>query len=934
MPPPNEARTRKELIDPALRKAGWDVTNPIQVGTEIPVDGFDPQAWKRLEAKLKRLKEKGVAYNLALPKGISDYALYRPNGETIAIVEAKRTSTAPRLAAEAQAEFYVTEIAKRQSFPPFAFLTNGHDIHFWDVGQANPRLVQGFFSPLDLENLLYLRQNKAPLTQATINTAITNRAYQLHAIRRVAEVFEQGKRKALIVMATGTGKTRVAMSLVEVFLRSNWARRILFVADRDALVDQALTEGFQAHIPDEPGTRIYSYHLDISNRLYVVTLQTLSNCFQQFTPAFFDLIIFDEVHRSIFNKWNEVLTYFDARMIGLTATPADFIDRNTFNEFECFDGVPTFLYSLEEAIREGYLVDFDLYQAQTQFQRQGIRGVDLSEEQRNALTEQGIEPDELDFAGTDLEVKVSNRDTLRKQWEEIRQVCLEDPSGLPGKTIVFAMTQAHAERLREVFEEMYPQPPGLARVITSTSEYRGTLLDKFKKENLPRIAISVDMLETGVNVPEVVNLVFMRPIQSPIKLAQMIGRGTRNQEACLHLEWLPEGRRDKFLIIDFWENNFNKDPQAQPPQSLPVLVSLFNTRLKLLALTLNDQQSAEAQQVIAALRAQIAQIPTDSYSVKRDLAAIAAPWQDAFWRYLTENKLELLRDRVGPLLRYVPDVDVFAATFTHKVERLKLQCLSGQDLTATIRSIAEDVDRLPQFVFEDSQRGAWANFCLTPQRLQTASPTELNRVIEALADQMKNMQRERPDPLKLDLLDSLASGGYIILTERGQPIHVEKYRQLVDQRVLELVIGHPVLEAIARGEVVSDSQLLELERTLRHTLGGADLYLTETNIRRAYPFKVDSLLAFLRYLLGLEGLPDYQDIVRRQFADYIARHPFNADQIRFLRAVENVFVQKRRLEVADLYDPPFSSFGQDAVERWFSEAQVEDLLAFVGTLEI
>ena len=179
-------------------------------------------------------------------------------------------------------------------------------------------------------------------------------------IRRVAEVFEHGKRKALIVMATGTGKTRVAMSLVELFLRSNWARRILFVADRDALVDQALTEGFQAHIPDEPSTRIYSHHLDTANRLYVVTLQTLSNCFQQFTPAFFDLIIFDEVHRSIFNKWNEVLTYFDARMIGLTATPAGFIDRNTFNEFDCFDGAPTFLYGLEEAIKEGYLVDFDL----------------------------------------------------------------------------------------------------------------------------------------------------------------------------------------------------------------------------------------------------------------------------------------------------------------------------------------------------------------------------------------------------------------------------------------------------------------------------------------------------------------------------------------------------------------------------------------------
>jgi type I restriction enzyme R subunit len=281
----------------------------------------------------------------------------------------------------------VTEIAKRQSFPPFAFMTNGHDIHFWDVGQANPRLVQGFFSPLDLENLLYLRQNKTLLTQATINTDITNRAYQLHAIRRVAEVFEQGKRKALIVMATGTGKTRVAMSLVEVFLRSNQARRILFVADRMPWWSR-LFRGLSGPHSCEPSTRLYSHHLDTSNRLYVVTLQTLSNCFHQFTPAFFDLIIFDEVHRSIFNKWNEVLYYFDARMIGLTATPANFIDRNTFIEFECFDGAPTFLYSLEEAIQEGYLVDFDLYQAQTKFQprHSGL----IWEEERNALIEQAL----------------------------------------------------------------------------------------------------------------------------------------------------------------------------------------------------------------------------------------------------------------------------------------------------------------------------------------------------------------------------------------------------------------------------------------------------------------------------------------------------------------------------------------------------------------
>jgi type I restriction enzyme, R subunit len=466
MPTPTEAETRKTLIDPALTRAGWDLDDANQVRFEIPVDDVSPAAWQVLQEKLKRLGEQGVPFKAELPAGISDYALYRENGEILAIVEAKRTSVDPRLAVP-QAEFYVTEIEKRQSFRPFAFLTNGHDTYFWDVGRAPQRLVYGVFSRSDLENLLYIRQHQTPLTEATINTDITDRPYQMEAIRRVCETFEAGRRKALLVMATGTGKTRVSMSIVDVFLRSNQARRILFVADRDALVQQALEDGFKSHIPDEPCTRIYSHDIDTTNRLYVVTLQTLNNCYREFSPGFFDLIVFDEVHRSIFNRWNEPLQYFDARMVGLTATPASFIDRNTFLAFECYDEAPTFLYSYQEAIADGYLVDYVPYAARTRFQRTGIRGADLSEEERNLLIEQGLDPEELDYSGTELETRVTNRDTLRAQWQEIMDVCYKDQSGqLPGKTIVFALTQQHALRLERAFQETHPQFPDLLRVIT------------------------------------------------------------------------------------------------------------------------------------------------------------------------------------------------------------------------------------------------------------------------------------------------------------------------------------------------------------------------------------------------------------------------------------------------------------------------------------
>ncbi|MDQ6643831.1 MAG: DEAD/DEAH box helicase family protein, partial [Chloroflexota bacterium] len=582
MPGPNEAITRKEMIDPALQRAGWDLDDPDQVRFEIPVDGSSPQAWSALKTELNRIKEVGGTYQVELPTGISDYALYRSNGEVLAIVEAKRTSTDSRLA-EPQAEYYVDEIARRQSFRPFAFLSNGLDIYFLDAGVASKRLVAGFFSRSDLENLLWMRQNKMPLSQAAINTAITDRIYQQEAIRRVCEAFEQNKRRALLVMATGTGKTRTVISIIDIFLRSNQARRILFVADRDPLVEQTLRDGFKKFLPDDPSTRIHTQTLDTNNRLYVSTLQTLSLNYRRFTPGFFDLIIFDEVHRSIFNKWSEVLEYFDARMIGLTATPATFIDRNTFQSFGCTDGTPTFLYSYERAVKEGYLVDFTLYKARTHLQRLGIKGVDLSEEERNMLIEQGLDPDEISFEGTDLERKVSDRDMLRKQCQEILDVALNDRSGQQiGKTIIFAITQDHALRIADVFAEMYPQFHGLVRVITYKSDFKGKLIDDFKAKDLPRIAITVDLLETGIDIPEVVNLVFMKPVHSYIKLWQMIGRGTRPDAACHFHDRLPNGHKSEFLIIDFWENDFERAAEEEVASNTPVLCTVFNTRLKLL----------------------------------------------------------------------------------------------------------------------------------------------------------------------------------------------------------------------------------------------------------------------------------------------------------------------------------------------------------------
>lgn len=913
----SEERTRKEMIDPQLERAGWYLRDHSKVKTEIPMDGYDAELWN----------------------GVSDYCLYRENGEVLAVVEAKKTVIDVRLA-EAQLTHYVTEIEKHQSFRPFGFLANGLEIHFVDVGIAHKREVFGFFTREDLENLLYIRQNAKPLSSIEINNTIVDRSYQHEAIRRVSEEFAKGKRKALIVMATGTGKTRTTMGLIDVFMRSNQARRILFVADREALVEQALDDGFRKYLPEEPCTRLYSWKIETGNRLYAVTLQTLSNIFEQFSPAFFDLIVFDEVHRSIYNKFNEVLEYFDARQVGLTATPANYINRDTFLAFDCTDGKPTYLYTYDQAIDDKWLVNYELYAARTKFQRQGIHGVDLTEEERNALIEKGLDPDDINYEGTELEREVSNRDTLRKQWEEIWEVCKKDSSGqLPGKTIVFAITQDHALRLQAAFDEMYPQFPNLTKVITHKSEYRGTLVDAFKKKNEPRIAISVDMLDTGIDVPEVVNLVFMKPIQSPIKLQQMIGRGTRVQAACRNLALLPNFEKKDFLIIDFWENNFSRDAKEVVDQSTPVLVTIFNTRLKLLETYLKDQKDPDCRQVIADLREQIQQIPTDSFTIRKHMPEIDEAWTDAFWDYLIPSKIEFLKLKVAPHLRLVPGVDVAAATFISKVERLKLKKrekdltgLREAGMSGLIGTIVEDAQSLRDTILSDAEIKA-KSMCV-PEKLVEFSNNELNLLRDVLSPCMKNKMRY-DSFLELDLLDSIAISGYILLTKSGEKMYVAEYRRLVEARILELVANHPTINAIQQGQKIDDWQLLELERTLTKELGEGDLEVTPENLKKVFAHTADSFLGLVRQVLDMQYLPDYKDLVARQFESYVTQHNYNADQIRFLRAVQSVFLQKRHLETADLYDAPaIVGFGQDAVERWFSANEVTDIVAFANRMEV
>lgn len=907
-----EAETRK-LIDAQLLSAGWSINNRAHVS---------------LESKIG-------------PSGITDYRLHDADGTILAIIEAKKFSRAAR-DGEPQLRDYIQATTATQPYPPFGFLANGQEIHFVESPGHAPRRVAGFFPAVDLIRLRHIRIEAIPMSSLPIRLDIVDRAYQHEAARRTAEAFDIGRRHALLVMATGTGKTRTIMALIDLCLRANAARRVLFVADRDELVKQALDDGFKAFLPDEPSARVLGYKIDPDKRLYVATEQTMRDCYRKFSPSAFDLIIIDEAHRSIFNRFTEVIDYFDARIIGLTATPAQYLDRDSFRAFRCEANVPTFLYPYETAVTEGYLADYTLYQAQTGFQRNGIRGLNLSDEHRQSLTARGIDPDEIDYHADDIEDTISNRGTLRAQWKEILEVCHKDQSGqLPAKTIIFATSQAHAHRLCSVFQEEYPQWGREVQVITSSVDrvrdgtYGDGLLKKFKKEESPRIAISVDMLDTGVDVPEVMNLVFMKPVVSPIKLWQMIGRGTRPQEACKFLHRLPGGRKEGFLIIDFWQNDFGRVPGPLTVADLPILVRLFHTRLRLLETELSDPATPAtpaAQSAIAALRGMIARIPLDCFPVQQAYPAVSEAWQDSFWRELARADLPLLRLHVAPLLRFTAEVDVASETFTHKVERLKLGIRAANIRPALIESIADDVRRLPRDSPELAGKKASIQLALSAD-LATASTPALDDLIADLAGEMWRRRKQRRDFLEIDLPDLIETRAFITVGEGGQQIPVAEYRNRVEGRIHDLAAAHPALAALRRGEIPSDEILITLERTLHQEFSGGDgIPLNSRLIGTAFGIRTDSFLGFLRHLLGLPDLPDYRQLVTRSFNAFLTGRHYTGDQLAFLRTIQEVFLKRRTFTEADFYESPLTSYGRNAAEKFLSPEDRAALLEMTGRL--
>ncbi|MDA7659994.1 DEAD/DEAH box helicase family protein [bacterium] len=905
----DEAETRDRLIDVMLVDAGWTLGDGGNVETERPVSGQPTDTGQ----------------------GFVDYALLDDTGQPLAVLEAKRTSVSATRGRE-QAKLYADGVQnedKANRRRPIIFYTNGFETWIWnDAAGETPRKLYGMYSPKSLLRIVLQRDEATSLTSVSPDKTMLNRWYQEASVKSVLERFAEGRRRALLVQATGTGKTRVAVGLVEAMSRANALKRVLFLCDRRELRKQA-RNAFADLTPDLSMCQYTSGAMPDTDRVVISTYQGFMKIHRDFDVGHFDLIIADESHRGIYRYYRDLFNYFDAREVGLTATPVQYMIRNTYQLFDCDDGHPTFLYEYEDAVDEGFLVPYRVVEHTTAFQRDGIDWDDLDDEQREDLLEDLPSASAgFSVAAADIDREVINRDTCRIVMRNLYEdgIRVDDGSKL-GKSIVFARSHDHAVELVAMFDALYPGHGGrFCRVIDSHDPRAESLLDDFKDPAGDiRIAVSVDMLDTGVDVPEVVNLVFAKPVNSPVKFWQMIGRGTR---LCPGL--LGEGvDKSEFLIFDHW-SNFRRfgtpTPERQPVATRSIQERIFHARIDLADVAIQAGETDIFDRVVESLRRDLADLPQDAISImdrRKELAEVLAGGVLEAW---DPNTVVDLRTTIAPLLRHRAVDRGDQAAWDELLLKAQIALLRGGTSFDDHRDDAIGwLDGLQMQLQQVRPHHTRIREVRLPAWWNAADADTIDAVREELRPIVHLRARTGPGPRSATVIDVEESADDIRISE-GTPLSGGGANRAYQERVIRVIEqvleSSPAVEKIRRRESISTRELDELVGLILTE----DPELSRNDLDGYFGDLPGGLEGLLRRLAGLD-----ESALQAAFDGFRVSHDLTARQLRFLNMLRNHIKTAGGLAVRELYDAPFIAIDHDGLDGVFPDsglsAEVLDLVA-------
>ncbi|MDQ6978705.1 MAG: DEAD/DEAH box helicase family protein, partial [Mariprofundaceae bacterium] len=923
----SEAETRKRYIDLSLQACGWD---HLREGRELEHE---------VTGMPKSTNPSGLGY--------VDYVLWGDDGLPLAVVEAKKTMADARKGKH-QATLYADCLEAKHGQRPIIFYSNGFETYLWDDQFYPEREVQGFYDKNELQLMIQRRGHRTDLRDFKVNEAIAGRAYQLEAIQRIAENFAstnpdaelRGRaRQSLLVMATGSGKTRTAAAIVDMLTKCNWAKRVLFLADRNALVRQA-QHAFNEHLPHLSTIDLTKEREDNGTRLVFSTYPTIMNRIDGFTHGdqhfygvgHFDLIIVDEAHRSVYQKYGAIFEYFDAMLVGLTATPKTDIDHNTYGLFGIEDDNPTFAYELDTAVREGHLVPPKAVSVPLQFMREGIKYEDLSESEKAEYEEKFGDPSSEEVAdeisSSALNSWLFNTDTVDKVLHHLMVNGIKVQGGDKlGKSIIFAKNHAHAIFIEQRFNKNYPEYAGkFLRVIDNYASKAQDLLEVFVEpyaERDPQIAVSVDMMDTGVDAPRVVNLVFFKPVKSPTKFWQMIGRGTR---LCPNLFGIGQDKQN-FAIFDFCQNFefFNAFPDGLKSKTVKSLTQqTFEAKLEIAVLIREQAESTEqnrelAESYIHELQQAVAGLDQDRFVVKAKLRHVIEYSDAKRWQSLSKGDMLDIHTSLSSLVLPHSSDDEFARRFDVLLLRFQLAILthaySTDPFINKISSVGKDL--LTKLnIPEVAMQAPLLHEVQTEAFWQLVHVNRLDEVRLSLRDLMKYLDKEKQGSITTNFEDELDELGVTEHDLIPSYSNLQSYKDRVESYVRHHK-EHVVIQKLKRNKPITVLDLHSLERILFDgEVGSKQDYIN------TYGDK--PLGEFIRGIVGLD-----KTAVQDAFAAFIQAGNLRADQITFINTIIEHLSQNGTIDQSMLFESPFTFSHHDGLLGVFDDAAAEKVIQLI-----